>query len=118
MRTDAGETRHEFRRHVRIAATQDLYAVARELWERMEESRPIRFVSVTLTELSSASISQLDLFEAGEQRSERVSAVLDELRDRFGDRAVVLGSLLNRGHLAPDRVAFGKLPAGRGDRPT
>jgi hypothetical protein len=52
----------------------------------------------------------------GEPRSERVSALQDQLRDRFGERAVVSGRLLNRGDLAPDRIAFGKLPPVGGKR--
>jgi DNA polymerase-4 len=113
LRTAAGESRQEHRRHGPTCATPDLYAIARGLWERMDERRPARFVALALSELSAAAVSQLDLFEEDERRSDRVSAVLDEIRDRFGDRAVVLGSLLNRAGLAPDRVAFGRLPPGQ-----
>jgi len=110
VRTKEGEERHAHRRHEPTFATQDLYDVARQLWERMQERRPLRFVAVSLTELSPASVTQLDLFAEGEQRSDRTSALMDELRDRFGERAVVQASLLNRSHLAPDRIAFGKMP--------
>jgi DNA polymerase IV len=110
VRIEGAESRHDHRRQERLVATQDIYAVARQLWQRLDEPRPIRFVAITLSELSSAEISQLDLFEAVEQRSERVSALLDELRDRFGERAVTPARLLNRTDLAPERIAFGKLP--------
>jgi DNA polymerase-4 len=110
-RVDRGEWRHQHRRQDRLAATQDLYALARELWERIGERRPIRAMAIALSELSPAAVSQLDLFaSAGEPRAERVSALQDELRDRFGERAVVSARLLGRGDLAPDRIAFGKLP--------
>ncbi len=117
VRTDAGRSRHQHRRRERLSATQDIYAVAWELWERLGERRPIRFVAVTLTELSQAAVSQLDLFETGEGRSQRVSALLDLLRDRFGEHAVTPARLLDRGDLAPDRIAFGKLPPVGGRRP-
>lgn len=111
VRCETGETRHEHRRAKRLAATQDIYALARSLWGRMGERRPIRFMGVALTELSDALLSQLSLFESGPPRSERVSVLVDQLRDRFGESAVVPARLLNRGDLAPERVAFGKLPA-------
>jgi DNA polymerase-4 len=114
VRVDGAEYRHDHRRQERLVATQDIHALAWRLWERMDERRPIRYAAIALTELSSASVSQLDLFEPDEPRSERVSDLLDELRDRFGERAVVPARLLNRGDLAPERIAFGKLPPGGG----
>jgi DNA polymerase-4 len=111
VRTEDAESRHQHRRQERLVATQDIYALARQLWERMGEGRPLRFMGIALTELSPASVSQLDLFDPGESSSERVSALVDQLRDRFGDRAVVPARLLNRGDLAPEAIAFGKLPS-------
>jgi DNA polymerase IV len=116
VRTDGGASRHQQRRQERLSATDDLYALARELWERIGERRPIRSMAIALSELSPAAVSQLDLFEAVRPRSEQVSALQDQLRDRFGERAVVSARLLNRGDLAPDRIAFGKLPPVGGRR--
>jgi DNA polymerase IV len=109
-RAEGGEWRHRHRRQERLAATRDLYALACELWEGIGERRPLRAMGIALSDLSPATVSQLDLFATGQQRSERVSALQDQLRDRFGERAVVPARLLNRGDLAPDRIAFGKLP--------
>lgn len=116
VRTDGGESRHQHRRQERLVATQDLHALALQLWERIGERRPIRSMAIALSELSPAAVSQLDLFATGESRAVRVSALQDQLRDRFGERAVVSGRLLNRGDLAPDRIAFGKLPPVGGRR--
>ncbi len=121
IRTSSGESRHAHRRHEPIQATQELFATARQLWERMEECRPIRFVAVYLTELAEASVNQLDLFGPDQRRSDKVSAVVDKLRERHGEGAVVQARLLKRSDLAPDRVAFGRLtghaPPGRDDSP-
>ena len=116
VRLDGGDSRHQHRRQERLSATQDLYGLARELWERMGERRPIRSMAIALSELSPSAVSQLDLFASEEPRAERVSALQDRLRDRFGERAVVSARLLNRSDLAPDRVAFGKLPPVGGRR--
>jgi DNA polymerase IV len=114
VRTDDGESRHQHRRQERLVATQEIYALARQLWERIGERRPLRFMGIALSELSPASVNQLDLFQTGEQRAERVSALLDRLRDRFGERVVVPARLLHRADLAPERIAFGKLPPAGG----
>src|SRR5215471_17984172 len=111
LRPETGETRHKHQRRERLMATRDIYAVVRDLWGQLAERRPLRFMSVALSELSSASVSQLDLFEAAEKASERVSRLQDQLRDRFGEQAVMSARLLNRGNLAPERLAFGKLPS-------
>ena len=116
LRTEAGETRHEHQRRERLVATQDIYAVARQLWDRLAERRPLRFMSVALSELTPASMTQLDLFESAGRRSELVSVVQDQLRDRFGEHAVISARLLHRGDLAPERIAFGKLPPANGRR--
>src|SRR5215472_14201404 len=116
VRTDAGKSHHQHRRLERLAATQDIYAVAGQLWDRIGERGPLRFMGVALGELSPASVSQLDMFEAAEQRSERVSALQDQLRDRFGEGAVTPARLLHREDLAPERIAFGKLPPVGGRR--
>jgi DNA polymerase-4 len=116
VRTDDGVSRHQHRRQERLSATDDLYALARELWERIGERRPIRSMAIALSDLSPAAVSQLDLFQTAQPRSERVSALQDQLRDRFGERSVVSARLLNRGDLAPDRIAFGKLPPVGGRR--
>lgn len=116
LRTEAGETRHEHQRSERLVATQDIYAVTRQLWDRLAERRPLRFMSVALSELSPASMTQLDLFESAERRSELVSVLQDELRDRFGEHAAMSARLLHRGDLAPERIAFGKLPPVNGRR--
>lgn len=110
VRIEGGQSRHQHRRQERLVATQDIHAVARRLWEALDERRELRFMGIALGELSSAEVSQLDLFEAADRRSERVSALQDQLRDRFGERAVVAARLLNRDDLAPERIAFGKLP--------
>src|SRR5262249_3427054 len=73
VRTEDAESRHQHRRQERLAATQDICALARQLWERMGEARPIRFMGIALTELSPVSVSQLELFDAGEPSSARVS---------------------------------------------
>lgn len=116
VRTETGDTRRQHRRQGRLSATPDLYSMSIELWERMGERSRLRFMAISLTELSPAGVDQLDLFRTGRPRSERVSVLMDELRDRFGEQAVVPGSLLGRGDLAPERIAFGKLsPIGSGD---
>lgn len=116
IRTASQVKRHQHLRQERLFATQDVHAAALRLWDQLAETRPLRFMAIFLSELSPAEADQMDLFRSG-RRSERVSAAMDKLRDRFGERSVVPASLLDRGDLAPERIAFGKLPPLGRDEP-
>jgi DNA polymerase-4 len=109
VRTTDGHRSHKHRRQERVVATKDIYDLCLHLWEQMDEQRPIRFMGITLAELSPAEVDQLNLFESRAlPTSERVSAAIDQLRDRFGEGAVKPARLLHRDDLAPERIAFGR----------
>lgn len=74
----------------------DIYKAAKRLfltnWSR---SRQIRLVGVTVSSLSSKNdfMRQLALFEEDEKRR-RVTAAMDNVRDRFGENAITRASLI------------------------
>lgn len=110
LRTDAGEVHHAYSRHQRLYASSDIAQAAQALCRRLMVHAPIRFVSITLTRLSAAGSTQLDLFAPASPRSERIADLIDQLRDRFGEDAIIPAQLLGKHSLAPDRIAFGRLP--------
>ena len=110
LRTDAGVTSHTFSHHARLVASSDIARAASTLLARLSVREPVRFLALNLTRLSTSSTIQLDFFTETEPKSERIAALIDQLRDRFGEDTLIPASLLGRQDLAPDRIAFGRLP--------
>lgn len=81
--------------------------VALELWEHSGIAEPIRLIGIAVTNLSEAATStdQLELFGA-QARSQKLGPALDQIRARFGDEVIRLGSK------APEKIT----PSGRKKR--
>jgi hypothetical protein len=67
----------------------------------------LRFLSVTLSEFS-APDGQLVFGRPAFDAKKRVSAAVDMIRDRYGDEAIMLGSMFGAGDHAPERIGFRK----------
>jgi DNA polymerase-4 len=113
LRTEGGVSHHTYSHHPRLYASSDIAVAARVLLARLAPSEPVRFLALNLTRLSSASTTQLDFFTPDQPRSERVATLIDQLRDRFGEDVIIPARLLDHKNLAPDRIAFGRLPRSR-----
>ena len=109
LRTEAGVSHHAYSHHPRLYASSDINAAAQALCLQMHVREPIRFVSLALSRLSEAEVSQLDFFTPASPSSERIAALIDQLRDRFGEEALMPARLAGKKSLAPDRIAFGRL---------
>jgi DNA polymerase-4 len=76
-----------------------IYSVACRLLEDTEiTQKPIRLLGVSLSQLSFLRIgTQLSLFDQDppSQKRERLNIVLDSLYEKYGDKSVVPGTLLN-----------------------
>ncbi|MHA6483677.1 DNA polymerase IV [Paenibacillus sp. strain BS8-2] len=81
-----------------IQSTDDITREARSLFvKHWREGEPIRLLGVTLQNLSplDESALQLDLFNYEEQpRKESLTKVMDALRDKFGEDAVLTAGML------------------------
>ena len=77
----------------------EIYSVACRLLEDTEiTQKPIRLLGVSLSKLSFLRIgTQLSLFDQDppSQKRERLNIVLDSLYEKYGDKSVVPGTLLN-----------------------
>jgi len=96
-----------------------LVATACALLERMWEGQEVNFLAVTLSDFSTPNGQQrfsvitdraLDrLQDPKRERQRLVSDAVDLVRDRYGDEAIMLGSMFNLGDEAPDRIGFRKV---------
>ena len=78
---------------------EDIYETAKNLFiSAWDHLRKIRLIGVTVTNLSAKDdfMRQLALFEK-DKRRERVTAAIDNLRNKFGENAVTRASLIKPG---------------------
>jgi len=77
----------------------EIYSVACRLLKKTEVTKkPIRLLGISLSQLSLSGIgTQLSLFDQDQssQKRQRLNTVLDSLYEKFGDKSVVPGTLLN-----------------------
>ena len=77
----------------------EIYSVACQLLKKTEiTKRPIRLLGVSLSQLSFlGSETQLSLFDQdrASQERQRLNTVLDSLCEKYGDKSVVPGTLIN-----------------------
>jgi hypothetical protein len=79
-----------------------------QLWPRLPSYKPLS-VGVVLLDLVPASQHQPDLFDAVNQRRQKLSPMIDRINDRYGRRAIGFGLLppdvrAFKGHAAFHRV--------------
>lgn len=62
--------------------------VALELWDAAKVSEPVRLLGVSVSQLSAAQQSQLDLFAPKARPQRQLGVALDAIRERFGRDAI------------------------------
>lgn len=84
----------------------DLFRAASHIL-RQAPTRAVRILSVHVYSLSDAAAHQESLFETDEKNRDIIKAV-DAIRDRWGEGALVPGTLLQSTQRVLDRIAFGR----------
>lgn len=90
-----------------------LVGTALDLLNDVWRGRPVSFLAVTLSNLSLPNgQGRLDdghlSWRSEHDRRVRASQMVDKIRDRYGDEAIMLGSMMGLGDEAPDRIGFRK----------
>jgi len=93
--------------------TEPIWRAALELARPHMRGKKIRLVGVTASNFGGR--QQLGLFEAGEAKQRRVVEAADELRERFGTRAVTRARLLRTGIPSPFERDLGTAVEKRGE---
>ena len=93
--------------------TEPIWRLAMELARPEMRGRKIRLLGVAASGFGGR--EQLGLFEAGDERRRRAVEAADEVRERFGTRAITRARLLRTGVPAPFERDFGSSVEHRGD---
>lgn len=93
--------------------TEPIWRTALELARPEMRGKKIRLLGVGTSGFGER--EQLGLFEAGDARRRRVVEAADEVRERFGTRAITRARLLKTGMPAPFERDFGSSVEHRGD---
>ena len=78
--------------------TNEIFAVATELFEQVWKRDPIRLIGVATTQLQSEPPIQLNMFDSLSKQSSNVKKLdesIDKIREKYGNKYLVRGSLLN-----------------------
>ena len=84
--------------------TVDVCKIAKRIFHQHWDGQPVRRVGVSLSDLSDAETYQLSLFDDQEQKR-AVDKVMDEIKDRFGDIAILRASSITSAGQAIDRAS-------------
>ncbi|PSL36226.1 DNA polymerase V [Planomicrobium soli] len=68
--------------------TMKIYKVCQELFQKFHQDKPVRQVSLSITNLEDESSMQLSLFEARKWEKRKVGAAMDSIREKYGYSAV------------------------------
>ena len=80
-------------------ATNDataIYSVCVDLFDKFYDHRPVRNVSISITNLESETSMQLNLFEQDKWQNRKLAAAMDDIRNRFGSTAILRGVSLTK----------------------
>ncbi|MCY8929131.1 DNA polymerase IV [Bacillus subtilis] len=97
-----------FNRQVKLAeptnSTQDVYEAVRRLFLTFWDGKPVRRLGVNLSQLSSDDIWQLNLFQDYAKKMS-LGYVMDGIKNRFGDTALIRAASLTAAGQAFERAA-------------
>ncbi|WP_303969532.1 UV damage repair protein UvrX [Sporosarcina ureae] len=69
--------------------TLTIYRVCQELFETFHDGRPVRHISVNLSNLEENDSFQLSLFEPSNWKQQKIGQVMDEIRVKYGSAAIL-----------------------------
>lgn len=73
--------------------TDEIYQVVMELFSELWNGEPLRLLGVALTDVTKEDEEQFSLFtDESKERSKKLDAAMDKIRDRFGSMAVYRGN--------------------------
>ncbi len=77
--------------------TNTIFAAVQRLFKQLWKGQPLRHIGIRTTQLTPSDGLQLSLFDPDSAKQHALDTAVDELRQRFGKRAVYRGSFLHSG---------------------
>ena len=81
-----------------------MYNVCVELFDKFYDHRPVRNVSISITNLESEASMQLNLFDQDKWQNRKLAAAMDDIRSRFGSTTILRGVSLTKDGTAIKRA--------------
>ena len=70
-------------------ATMKIYKICESLFDEFYDRRPVRRLSISITNLESEHSIQLSLFDEGKWREHKLGKTMDHLRSKYGSTAIL-----------------------------
>lgn len=88
---------HQRKLDIPTSSTNQIYRVARKLFDEMWTGEPLRNLSISLSDLSSNDFFQLSLLEKYNKKEEMLDKTIDSIRYKFGYDSVIRSCFLYSG---------------------
>jgi DNA polymerase-4 len=80
-----------------VNTSEGIYSAAFALFKKFDRSgKKVRLLGVGVSALKTDKNAQMSLFEEQKQDESKIDTVMDEIRDKFGDKSIFRASLLRR----------------------
>lgn len=87
------------------SCTTVVYQEAKKIFHKFWDGLPIRRLGVSISDLSDDSVYQLCLFDDGQEKQRKIDQVMDRIKDKFGETAIVRASSFTEAGQTKDRAA-------------
>ncbi|WP_438310553.1 DinB/UmuC family translesion DNA polymerase [Sporosarcina sp. FA9] len=84
--------------------TMEIYKTSTQLFDKFHDGRPVRRLSVSLTNLEEEHSMQLSLFDEHKWRNRKLGATMDSLRTKYGSTAVLRAVSYTKAGTAVERA--------------
>lgn len=81
-----------------LALDQEIYETALKMLEKVPLKEGVRLLGITVAKISQEGLGQLSLFNETNKQEEKITTVMDQLKDKFGE------SVITRGRIPPAKL--------------
>lgn len=87
---------HQKSLNVATDSTKIIYETAQILFKEIWKRKPIRLIGIQLSKLNQGECQQISLFDDTSKKDKALDKVIDEIREKYGDKAIVRTVFLDK----------------------